>query len=163
MIDITIKTDGSCVDNDLKDENAIAKPGCAFVVYDDKTNMVIAKKAFRPVSDKPFTESRCEAMAILAAIEWLIEHKEYRATIESDSKIIVDGIVGLARRRANRDLWKQLESQIPRVADRIRKFSLIPRWENRDADHIARVAALAIHVGEDFEGIVPGGEESEEA
>lgn len=142
--EIIIKTDGSCINNGIEGRDAL--PGCAFIVIDKASGDMIAKKAFRPQMALPYTENRCEAAAILGAVEWLINNTDYIATFESDSKTIVDGIVGLARRRANRDLWEQLESKILTVADRILGFTLVRRESNADVDALAKQAALAISV-----------------
>lgn len=148
MTEVLIKTDGSCVNNGMEERDAI--PGCAFIVTNVETGEAVAKIAFKPESDQPFTENRCEAFAILGAVKWLKEHKDYIATFESDSKTIVDGIVGLARRRANRDIWEQLESEIPKVADRILGFNLVRREENAEVDQLAKQAALAICIFPDI-------------
>lgn len=146
MEKIIIRTDGSCVNNGIDEKEKSA--GCAFVVYKFDTGEEITRKAFKlePSFETPFTENRCEAMAILKAVLWLKENSQYEARIESDSKTIVDGIIGLARRRANRDIWNLLESAIPDVADRISGFKLIPRTSNVEADKAAKQAALAICV-----------------
>ncbi len=142
MTEVTIRTDGSCYDNGVKDRAPM--PGCAFIVTDNESGEVIYKRAFKPKSKHTPTENRCEAFAMLAAVRWLQKHKQYMATIESDSKLMVDGITGLARRKANRDIWEHLESLIPAVAKRIKEFRLIPREDNSEADKLAKQAALAI-------------------
>lgn len=142
MTDIIIRTDGSCVNNGIEDK--VPMPGCAYIVTNSKTGEVIYKKAFKPKSKHAPTENRCEAFAMLAAVRWLHKHKQYTATIESDSKLLIDGITGLARRKANRDIWEHLESLIPAVANRIKAFNLISREDNSEADKLAKQAALAI-------------------
>ena len=145
--EVIIKTDGSCVNNGVEGKEPY--PGCAFIVIHKKTGRKIDQKQFKPKPTKYApTENRCEAYAILAGVKWLQEHEQYAATFESDSKTIVDGIVGLARRKANRDIWEQLESMIPTVADRIRDFKLVPRNSNSEVDGLAKQAAMAIYLAD---------------
>ncbi len=140
MKEIVIKTDGSCINNGIKDKTVTG--GCAFVVYENGNELY--HKAFKP-SFETITENRCEAAAMLAAVEWLEENTHFKARFESDSKLIIDGITGEARRKANRDIWEKLEDAIPRVAKRIAGFYHVNREENSAVDRYAKVAAKAIY------------------
>ena len=139
MRKVTIRTDGSCLNNGLEN----ARGGGAICVYED--NAIIYTKCFKPCFET-LTETRCEALALLEALRFLKEHKDIKATIQLDSKALVDGILGTARRKANRDLWEPIEELFPSIESQIVAIQLIASEENYDADKLANQAANALFV-----------------
>ena len=149
MREVIIKTDGSCLNNGQDD----ARGGCAICVYDKTTGDMIYRRIFKPRTDK-MTNNRCEAIAFHGALQFVAEHKEVKALLQSDSKTVVDGVIGIAQRRANRDLWEPIEELFPQVHHRIVGVQHIPSEENNDADHLAFQAANALFINENGEWLI---------
>jgi len=144
MKEVVIKTDGSCLNNGAEN----AKGGCAIVVYDKGTGNMIYRRIFKPQIER-MTNNRCEMLAFYDALQFVAQNKEFRALIQSDSTTVVDGILGTAQRRANRDLWEPIESIMPGIHDRIVGIESIEGIkENTDADHLAFKAANALYINE---------------
>lgn len=148
MRNVIIRTDGSCLNNGLEG----AKGGCAICVFDAETNQLIYQRGFKPQIES-FTENRCEAAAFHAALHFLSEN-DVKAVIQSDSKTVVDGIIGTARRKANRDLWEPIEQLFPMVGNKIANIELIASEQNYEADKLANQAANALFINEEGEWLV---------
>ena len=145
-MEVIIKTDGSCLNNGQDD----ARGGCAICVYDKGTGKMIYRRIFKPRTEKT-TNNRMEALAFYGALQFVYEHKDVKALLQSDSKTVVDGVIGVAQRRANRDLWWLIEELMPLVHNRILGVEHIPSEENHDADHLAFQAANALYINEEGE------------
>ena len=145
MRNVIIRTDGSCLNNGLEG----AKGGCAICVFDAETKQLIYRRGFKPQIES-FTENRCEAAAMYAALQFLSDNN-VKAVIQSDSKTVVDGINGEARRKANRDLWEPIEDLFPVVGSKIVNVELIASEENYEADKLANKAANALFINEEGE------------
>lgn len=150
MREVVIRTDGSCLNNGQPD----ARGGCAICVYDKGSNQMIYRRMFKPNVEGKITNNRCEAIAFNGALQFILENKEVKALILSDSKTTVDGIIGTAKRKSNRDLWEPIENTLPLVYDRILGIEHIPTEENNDADHLAFQAANALYINEKGEWLV---------
>lgn len=88
---------------------------------------------------------------LISALTWLKNHPEVTARIESDSKSTIDGILGKAKRKQNRDLWEPIERLIPELQGQIRSIMHIKREGNALADGYAREVAHALFVNEEEE------------
>ena len=147
MKEVIIKTDGSCLNNGGVDP----KGGCAIVVYDKGTGNMIYRRIFKPQIEK-VTNNRCEMLAFCDALQFVEQNKDVKALIQSDSTTVVDGILGTAQRRANRDLWEPIETIVPKIHDRILNIESIEGLkENTDADHLAFKAANSLFINEEGE------------
>jgi len=103
---IEIYTDGSCIGN--------PGPGGwgAIIFIDDKKVEVKG-------GEKDTTNNRMEMMAIIKALEWLrkksgLSHDEllsHKIHIHSDSNLIIQTMTQGWKRKANTDLWGQIDKQ----------------------------------------------------
>lgn len=147
MREVIIKTDGSCLNNGGENPRG----GCAIAVFDKETGNMIYRRIFKPSFER-ITNNRCEMLAFYDALVFLDQNKDMRALIQSDSTTVVDGVLGPAQRRANRDLWEPIELIFPLIADRIIDVQSIEGdTENTDADHLAFKAANALFIKEQGE------------
>ena len=142
-----IQVDGSCVNNG--GENLPVMAGYAWVVLDQGRNECQHKAKKLSKGLYPATETRCEMAGLICALEWLKSNPTVTACIESDSKSTVDGILGKAKRKQNRDLWEPIERLIPELTDRIESIQFIKREYNSLADGYAREVAHALFVNGD--------------
>lgn len=145
--DVVIKTDGSCLNNGQDD----ARAGCAICVYEN--DQLIYRKLFKPKFDR-LTNNRAELNAFYAALQFVEQNSEFRAVLKSDSKQTVEGVTGIAQRKANRDLWEPIEELFPNVHDRIVAVEHIASEDNNDADHLAFQAANALFINENGEWLI---------
>ncbi|MCY7866075.1 reverse transcriptase-like protein [Bacillus spizizenii] len=134
-MNIIMKTDGSCLNNGQPDASA----GWAVIIKGDIETTLSGKLP----GDKQ-TNNRAELYALLKALEWAKEHPEAKISIYSDSKIGIDGLLGDSQRKANRDIWMDIEHICPDVADQMVDVKHIDREENKEADELARKAANAL-------------------
>ena len=141
---IVIKTDASA----WKDSKTgkVLRAGWAFVVYDMKGNELCYQQHKLYPNEEPeeLTEIRCEMMAFIAALIWLKKNDQYQAVLKSDSRTMVNGILGIAKRKANYDLWDEMELEVRKAINQIEDICYIPREENSRADQLANQAANAI-------------------
>jgi ribonuclease HI len=145
--DVIIKTDGSCLDNGEE----YARGGCSVCVYDKATGKMIYRRIFKPMIGK-VTNNRCEMYAFNGALQFVKEHEHVRALLQTDSKQVVEGVNGIAKRKANRDLWEPIEQIFPDIHGRIIDIEHIDGdTENTDADHLAFQAANALFIKEQGE------------
>lgn len=56
------------------------------------------------------TNNRAEIMALIGALDYIKDTRE-ETTVYTDSRLVYDSIKGIAKRRANRDLWEQIEEK----------------------------------------------------
>lgn len=144
MREVIIKTDGSCLDNGFPN----ARGGCAFCVYEKGTGKMIYRRIFKHTIGI-ISNNRCEMYAFYGALQFVNEHKNIRALMQSDSTTVIEGTNGIARRKANRDLWNLIETIMPEIHDRIIDVEAIDgELENVDADLLAFKAANAIFINE---------------
>lgn len=95
---IEIYTDGSCIGNP-------GPGGWGVVVLHDNKEIKLAG------GEKDTTNNRMEMMAMIKALEWLHAHKltDGKITIYSDSNLLVQSLTKGWKRKANTDLWAQLD------------------------------------------------------
>lgn len=134
-MNVTIRIDGSCINNGQPDASA----GWAVIIKGDKNDKLYGK-----LPGDLQTNNRAELFALLKALEWVKKHPEAKAAIYSDSKVAIDGLLGNSQRKANRDIWSQIEAIMPEVVEQIIDIKHIVREENREADELARKAANAL-------------------
>lgn len=132
---VEIYTDGSCLNNGQPDASA----GWAVVIKGDIETTLAGKLP----GDKQ-TNNRAELFGLLKALEWVKEHPEAKAGIYSDSRIAIDGLLGDSQRKANRDIWVEIERLCPQIADQLVDVKHVDRNENKEADELARKAANAL-------------------
>lgn len=134
-MNVTIFTDGSCLNNGQPDASA----GWAVIIKGDIETNLSGK-----LPGEKQTNNRAELYALLKALEWVQEHPEVKASIYSDSKIAIDGILGKSQRKANRDIWFEIEKICPLVAGQLTEVKNVERNQNREADELARRSANAL-------------------
>lgn len=134
-MNVTIHTDGSCLNNGTPEASA----GWGVVIKGD-----IQAKLSGKLPGETQTNNRAELYALLKALEWVKEHPKAKASVYSDSRIAIDGMLGDSQRKANRDIWKQIESICPQIARQIADIKHVDREENKEADELARKAANAL-------------------
>lgn len=95
---IEIYTDGSCIGNP-------GPGGWGVVVLHDSKEIKLAG------GEKDTTNNRMEMMAMIKALQWLHAHKftKEKIIIYSDSNLLVQSLTKGWKRKANIDLWAQLD------------------------------------------------------
>jgi len=135
---VDIYIDGSCLGN--------GKPGAAagwsFLVVDDGKKTV----RYGKLPGELQTNNRAELYALYMALRFVrnMRDESIKVRLLMDSKLIYDGLVGAASRKANRDLWDLVEALCVEVGVNIESVEHIPREENKLADKYARKGAQAL-------------------
>jgi len=100
---IEIYTDGSCIGNP-------GPGGWASLFLDSSQNKILKKISGKNIST---TNNRMEMTAVIKAIQYMqknfIAPEKYKIIIHSDSSLIVQTINSGWKRKANLDLWLELE------------------------------------------------------
>lgn len=135
MQQVEIYIDGSCLNNGQPDASA----GWAVIIKGDTETNLSGK-----LPGEKQTNNRAELYALQKALEWVQEHPEVKATIYSDSKIAIGGVLGTSQRKANRDIWVEIEKLCPMVAGQLTEVKHVGRNQNREADELARRSANAL-------------------
>ncbi len=109
MKEITIYTDGACSGNP-------GRGGCAGIIIDGSTGQVMhtIEKGYRRT-----TNNRMEIMAVVESLEELRKHitfdsrdTDIKVTVCSDSQLVVNTMNKDWAKKANTDLWLQLEKAV---------------------------------------------------
>ncbi len=134
MKKLEIYTDGSCKGN----------PGPG-----GWTAIILEPKAAKPLhilkgGNQHTTNNRMEMMGIIEALKWLDQKKYHQTdvTLYSDSNLIIQTLLQGWKKKANQDLWKELDA----VNE---KFSIKYQWVkghaknkwNNECDRIAQKEA----------------------
>jgi ribonuclease HI len=135
MQQVEIYIDGSCLNNGQPDASA----GWAVIIKGDTETNLSGK-----LPGEKQTNNRAELYALQKALEWVQEHPEVKASIYSDSKIAIDGVLGTSQRKANRDIWVEIEKLCSLVAGQLTEVKHVERNQNREADELARRSANAL-------------------
>jgi ribonuclease HI len=135
MENVQIHIDGSCLNNGQPDASA----GWAVIIKGDIEENLSGKLP----GDRQ-TNNRAELYSLLKALEWVQNHPGVKASIYSDSKIVIDGVLGTSMRKANRDIWEDIERICPLIADQLAEIKHVDRNQNKEADELARRAANAL-------------------
>lgn len=101
---VNLHCDGACLDNGRS--YAIGGYG---IVVEEKGQVITTR--FGKLRDGVQTNNRAELEAMLQVLNYIFEegNSSTQYTIYSDSTTVVDGILGIAKRKANRDLWADIE------------------------------------------------------
>ena len=100
---VSIHCDGACLENGKPN----ASGGYGIVVEE---NGNIVHSLFGKLRAGNQTNNRAELEAMLQALNYVFESdKKNEYVIYSDSTTVVDGIIGVAKRKANRDIWEDIE------------------------------------------------------
>jgi ribonuclease HI len=142
-----IYTDGSCEDNSTTG----AKAGWAVVVAHQGTRDVVETICGK-LKDGAAHSNRAEIEAMHQAVKYCREHQRHSYNIYTDSEVVHNGMTGLGRRRANRDLWDKVEpvcEEIDNVIDVIKTPSHTDDGSvisdmNKLADMLAKKAARSL-------------------
>lgn len=102
---LEIYTDGSCIGNP-------GPGGWAYIVVHPKNNEVVYEESG---SDPETTNNRMEMMALIKALEYAIEDGWTHAKVYSDSQLVVNTIMQGWKKKANTDLWLELEKLLSKV------------------------------------------------
>ncbi len=101
--------DGSCLNNG----SVNAKAGYGVVVEQEGK---IIQELYGKLNGEIKTNFRAELKAVIVGLEYILANlssiEDKSITIYSDSSMTIDGIRGVAKRKANRDLWEIIESNI---------------------------------------------------
>lgn len=133
MKKVMILFDGSCLRNGHPD----AAAGWGIVVSDAATGQTLHSDNGKVVGKQ--TNNRAELTAFHEALKWMDQHNA-SAVIQGDSQLVLNGVQGLAKRKANRDLWSPIEKLCQKLSGRI-KVEKVCRETNNDADELARIGA----------------------
>ena len=91
------------------------------------------------------TNNRAELTALLKALKYVQKKRPDVVEFLSDSQILVDGVLGKAKRRASRDIWTQIEALFAELrGDVAISIRHIPREKNVLADAQAKAAAQSL-------------------
>jgi len=134
-MNVTIYTDGSCINNGKPEASA----GWSVVIEGD-----VNEELYGKLPGDVQTNNRAELFAVQKALEWVKDHPGVEATICSDSKLAIDGMIGRSSRKANRDIWQEIEKLAVEVRHRIKDVQHVPREKNKRADELAKLAANAL-------------------
>lgn len=132
---VKIYIDGSCLNNGQVEASA----GWGVIIRGD-----IEKELNGKLPGARQTNNRAELYALLKALEWVKKHPNVKASIYSDSRIAIDGLLGDSRRKANYDIWSQIEEICLFINHQILDVKHINRDFNQEADELARKSANAL-------------------
>ena len=95
------------------------------------------------------TNNRAELQGLLMATRLVKQlHEEQgikSAELVMDSEIVVNGVLGKAKRRSNRDIWSKVESLFASLRGNVTvSIRHVPREENAEADRLASEAANSL-------------------
>lgn len=117
MSNVILHADGCCLNNGMP----FASGGYGIVVEQD--NKVI-NEMFGKLRKGKQTNNRAELEAVYQALVYIAESQCKSFVIFSDSKTVVDGILGNARRTSNRDLWEEIETICGKIIDQNKVISI---------------------------------------
>lgn len=132
-----INIDGSCLNN--HEASVKASAGWGFIVAGDQS----IQKFGKVEGDQ--TSTRAELTAFYEALKWIKDNHQ-EAEIITDSKCLLDALLGEATRKSNRDLWDLIEPLCEQLQGAITNIRWVPREENKEADAISRRGARALFV-----------------
>lgn len=132
---VDIYMDGSC----LRNGQPGAAAGWSFLVDDGVKKMA----RYGKLPGELQTNNRAELYGLYMALRF-VRDEGVKARLLMDSKLIYDGLVGAASRKANRDLWNLVEALCAEVGANIESIEHIPREENKLVDKYARKGAQAL-------------------
>ena len=133
--------DGACAGNGTPQ----AKAGWGYVAKLDN-GAVLRRNGDVPGEQ---TNNRAELYGLLMAaslIKQLHEETGLKAVeLIMDSEIVVNGVLGKAKRRSNRDLWSQVEDLFGKLRGNVTvSIRHVPREANAEADALASQAANSL-------------------
>lgn len=100
---VNIHCDGACLENGKP--NAIGGYG---VIVEEQG--VIKRSFFGKLREGVQTNNRAELEAMFQALNTILSLEQTNQyVVYSDSTTVVDGILGIAKRKANRDIWEDIE------------------------------------------------------
>ena len=138
ILSTIIYIDGACKGNGNDD----ARAGWGATILKDSK---VIEELSGKVPGKQ-TNNRAELQALLETLRYIEKNNISYAKVYSDSIVLVHGVTGKAKRKANRDIWEQIEAIFFRLRenDVVVNVEHIPREENKKADSLAQVAANSL-------------------
>lgn len=124
--------DGSCQGNGTP----TARAGYAVV----ETSGIVLSSGRLPGETQ--TNNRAEMYGLLKALDIIAQRELSGAVIHTDSKLLYDSLTGIAKRKANRDIWEHIEPLAKKLSGKY-GIILIPR-ELNVADTAAKIAANSL-------------------
>lgn len=97
-----IYSDGSCINI-----HNTCSAGYGIVIQNEDGTV---SEMLGKVRDGIQTNNRAELEGVLHSLLYIVDNDITRARIYTDSLIVVDGINGNSQRKANRDIWSEIES-----------------------------------------------------
>lgn len=147
-----IYTDGACLDNGKPS----ARGGWSFVVCNSGTKDIQDKK-FGKLRDSKQNNNRAELEAMVQALVHIDGHPMDSFKVYTDYEVLFKGMTGTAERRANRDLWDEIEYLCAKNIknNRINVFHVKEDKKNKDmslvkiimnnvADEMAKIGANSL-------------------
>lgn len=98
---INIYSDGSCIS-----VHNTCSAGYGIVIEDDGSILEIYDK----LRSGTQTNNRAELEGVLYSLYYISDNNITKARIYTDSLLVVDGISGNSQRKANRDIWEDIEN-----------------------------------------------------
>lgn len=106
--EILIYTDGSCKGNP-------GPGGWAFVALSNNKEILTEQDE----GERDTTNNRMEMTAIIKALNWTTEQKDVnKITIHSDSSLLINTLTKGWKKKANSDLWKELDQALVKLEQR---------------------------------------------
>ena len=126
-----------------------SEAGIAFYILDGA-----GKKVAQRLSkiEGEITVARGELIAILEALKF-IEKSEtiHKVKFFSDSKTVVEGILGITRRNSNLDIWEEIIGVIARNKGLIEDFVYVARENNEEADSLSKIASRGLIIPSSYQ------------
>lgn len=156
---LDIYTDGACEKNGLTGPRA----GWAFIVTKHNSDEIVLCKKGK-VREGEQHSNRAELEAMYQALKFC-RQEEHCFTIYTDSEVVENGINGKARRKANRDIWEDIEyacfelknvivKKIEGHQDEATAKNNIQAKMNKMTDELAKQAARCLLNNEHNGGII---------
>jgi ribonuclease HI len=82
-----------------------------------------------------------EYEAVISALKWIVKSNNKCATIKLDSELVYNQVIGKYKIRSSRMAVQLKRVKILKAKIKNLSFQLIPRSDNKSADHLAQKAS----------------------
>lgn len=87
------------------------------------------------------TNNMAEYEAVISALKWIVKSNNKCATIKLDSELVYNQVIGKYKVRSPRMAVQLKRVKILKAKTKNLSFQLIPRSDNKSADHLAQKAS----------------------
>ncbi|NOR16293.1 reverse transcriptase-like protein [candidate division WOR-3 bacterium] len=87
------------------------------------------------------TNNMAEYEAVISALKWIVKSNNKCATIKLDSELVYNQVIGKYKVRSSRMAVQLKRVKILKAKIKNLSFQLIPRSDNKSADHLAQKAS----------------------